>query len=190
MGNMLQYIQQEPELRERFVEIAFKENSNIQDLSDFSDALFRGFDTEQGRRASKFFNDHEVLELFKSDETKQRIKDNVSDKEFKETYGEIERKEWEVQRKVPKGIPIKPKQVITIHQPKKVSVKRHIRAGKTVRVYNRGTGTRWTNVEARFIQTRKAKKISPKEIVTEYNKHFKDKPRSSSSVKTKIYRVS
>ena len=189
MGNMLQYIQQEPELRERFVEIAFKENSNIQDLSDFSDALFRGFDTEQGRRASKFFNDHEVLELFESSETKQRIKHNISDKEFKEVYGEVERKEWEVQRKVPKGTEIKPKEVLTIHKPKRINVKPHTRAGKTVRVYNRGTGMRWTKMEQRFVQTRKTKKISPKEIIADYNKHFKDKPRSSSSINTKMYRI-
>lgn len=186
---MLQYIEEEPETRERFVENAYRQDPNIKDLSDFKNALFRAFNTETGRRASKFFNDDEVKALFESEANKNRISQNVSPKEFKRIFTEVRRDEVEVQRELPKGEVIKSSQVRVVSTGKRASVKQYTRQGRIIRTHNRGISKRWTPAEVKFLSIRRVKKISPKKIVAEYNQHFKEDQRSSSSVRTRLYRI-
>lgn len=185
---MIDYIKTQPELRQRFIDHAFKNDPDIQDLNDFKNALFRAFDTQRGINANRWFNDDEVIELFDSSECREEIRLNISDEEFKKIYGEVSKGELEVQRVLPKGQSIVSRQVRVVSIQKKISVNPYTRLGKNIKTYNRGF-QRWKPAEVKFIQVRKMQKISPKKIIYEYNQHFKTTPRSSSSVRTKLYRI-
>jgi len=185
---MSQYIREDSELRERFVVHAHRENSNIKDFGDFSSALFSAFDTEKGKKASKWFNEDELIELFVSPENEREITRNISQKEYNDMVKSIRNTEVEVNRKVPVGKVIKPRQVKSLLVPKKSKVIPHSRSGKTIKTYNRGFKT-WTPAEAKFLGVRKTRNLPANQIIAEYNEHFKDNPRSSSSIKTKIYRI-
>ena len=185
---MTQYLQEDSEMRERFVGHAFRENPKISDFGDFGSALFSSFDTQKGRKASKFFNEDELILLFKDSETERRITKNISQKEYNEMIDAIGRTETEVQRELPVGKEIKPKQVTIQLIPKQLKVGGHSRKGKTIKSYSRGF-RKWSPAETRFLRVRKLKKITPKQIALDYNKHFKDSPRSVSSINTKVFRT-
>jgi hypothetical protein len=183
------YLQDYPEIVDRLVGYAFKENPNIKDVGDFKDALITSWNTsswENGVVAN--LNDDETKLLFESNECKERIKENLSEEEYNKIYDEIRRDEIEVQRTIRKGKPIKKSQLIVIQTPKKIKVSSHSRTGLSIKPYNRGF-RRWTPSEARFLRVRKQRKLTPNQIITEFNKHFKENPRTSSSIKTKIYRI-
>lgn len=186
--SMSEYIREDAELRERFVGHAFRENPKISDFGDFSSALFSAFDTEKGRKASKFFSEDELIELFKDSETERRITKNITQKEYDEMIKGIGRTETEVQRELPVGKEIKPKQVTAQLIPKQLKVVRHSRKGKAIKGYSRGF-RRWTPAETRFLRVRKLKKVTSKQIALDYNKHFKDSQRSVSSINTKVFRT-
>ena len=173
---MLKYIREEDELRRRFVGYAFDQDGTIKDFGDFEDALFSAFNTDTGKRASQFFNEDVLLELFNSQECRQKMMGNLSNAEFQRIFGE--------------GVKIepRPKEEIIIVQPKVVEVKNYERNGKEIQGYKKSYRG-WTPAQAKFLSVRKNKKISPKEIVTEFNEHFKDNPRSASSIKTKVFRL-
>ena len=176
------------EATDRFVEIAFEEDSNIKDLDDFKNALFSAFDSSRGKNATGQFNDDEVRHFFESDECKEKIRGNVSGEEFDRIYEEVERGGVEVQRKFPKGVPSKSKDVLVVYAPKKSHTKRYKRSGIVIHGYNRGY-RRWSPAEAKFLSIRKKRKLAPQQIVSEYNQHFKAEGRSSSSIKTKTFRI-
>jgi hypothetical protein len=177
------------EATDRFVAIAFEENPNIKDVSEFKSALITAFDTPRGHNfVERQFNDDELDWFFNSQECKNRIKDNVSEKEYKIIYGETKRDEWELQRKLPKGKKVKINELKLVYTPKKIITSSHIRRGKPIKSYNRGF-RRWTPAETSFLKIRKQRKLTPKQIVSDFNAHFKDKPRTSSSLKTKVYRI-
>jgi hypothetical protein len=169
-------IREEPE---RFIDHAFKDNPDIKDLNDFRNALCSAFDTERGRRAGEKFDESIIVDLFESPECRKRIEENVGEKEADKLYGEVKRGEFEL---VQDGIPK------FISTPKAFKIGGYTRGGKVVKPYNKGY-RKWSNSETKFIQVRKAKKLSPKKIIYDYNEHFKQSRRSSSSLKTKIYRL-
>jgi hypothetical protein len=176
------------EATDRFVQIAFVENPNIKDLSDFKDALMKAFNTERGGHATGQFNDEEFLHFFNSRECRELIRQNVDEKEYNRLYGEVKRGEVYVERAKPKGVPIKAGQVAIIHIEKKISIKTHTRAGLKIRAYSKGY-KKWTNSEIRFLQVRKVKKLSVKQIQYQYNQHYQEAERSPSSIKSKVYRI-
>jgi len=176
MGNMLQYIREEDELRARFVSHAFQENPNIKDLGDFQDALFSAFDSGNGQRASRLFDDEVIMELFDSQENKNKISGNISSHEFQRIFDERE------------GITMPQRQEEITIQPQRLKVKSYNRDGSEVRSYEK-TFRKWSTAEAKFLSIRKNKKLSPKQIVREYNAHFKDNPRTSTSIKMKVHRL-
>jgi len=187
--SLIDYFKEEPEMQQRFVTHAFKENPNIKDLPDFKDALFRAFNTTRGSNATGRINDEETIFLFNSKECRDLLKDNLSEKEYDEIYGEVKRGEFEVQREVPKGMAIKSKQVRVVYTPKKISIKSYNRDGRKVKAYSKGYN-RWKPLEIKFLSIRKTqKKLTTHEIIFEYNKHFQKNPRSSSSIKTKLFRT-
>jgi hypothetical protein len=128
------------------------------------------------------------MDLFTSDACKDKLKDNIPEAEFSELFREIKRGEWEVEREIPKGEKIKPSQARVIYSEKKISKPQYFRHGKPVRAYSSGY-RRWQTAEIKFIKVRKDKGIMPKIIVAEYNKHFRNNPRSLSSIKTKSRRL-
>lgn len=175
-------LEKDQDFQERIIERTFEQDPNIKDLADFQDALFSAFDTERGKRASKWFNGEEVAFLFETRACRDKIMHNISDEEYEHIYGEIRRGKYEVEREIPKGQEIKAEQVEIIHTPKNISS--HTRIGTT---YNKGYA-KWKPSEARFLQIRKAKKQPLKQTIAEYNQHFKENQRSSSSIRTKIYK--
>lgn len=117
----------------------------------------------------------------------ENLAEKEADKRIKKMYEEERRGEYEVQRETPIGEIIKPKQISVIYTPKKISIKSYKRKGISVKSYNKGY-QKWTPAQKTFLAVRKAKKISPKIIIQQYNSHFKE-GRSSSSLKTQIFRT-
>lgn len=196
MGTMMQYIEREAELRERFVRRTFEKNPRIKDFVDFQQSLFEAFDTERGKRAKNFFGDEEIMALFKSEECKAHLRQNVSEEEFNKIYSDAEQGAYSVMRKSKLGEPIKkPEDVFTITTPKKIRIEkqytRTVRGKKiSVKPYNRGFN-KWSASQIRFIRIRRqAGILTPKQIVYSYNSHFMTEPRTESSIKTKMFRIS
>jgi hypothetical protein len=192
VGQMLDYIKKEPELRERFVRKAF-EQRKIQDFPDFQQALFEAFSSDRGERAKKFFGEDEVIELFNSEEAKTHLRQNVTEEEFNKIYGDVEQGTYAVISKAPKGEPSRTQDVFTIETPKNIKIKkgytRTVRGQKiSVTAYSRGY-TKWSNAQIKFLGVRKTRGLTPKRIIWEYNRHFITETRSGSSITTKIYRI-
>lgn len=179
MGLISRYLNVDKEIVKRFVGYAFDENPNIRDLSDFREAFFDAFDTEQGDHAVKNIDEQDIIQLFESRECKNLIKNNVSDAEYEKLYGD-----GNVVKREVAGV-TKPK-IITITQPR-VKRAEYVRKGRKIKGYN-ATYRKWTTPELKFLQARKQKKISVKNTIAEFNQHFKGKERTTSSIKTKMYR--
>ena len=111
------------------------------------------------------------------------------EKEFDRIYGAVRRGEVEVQRELPKGEPIKARQVRVIIAPRRIGVVSHTRAGRSVKAYHKSY-KKWSTAEVRFLKVRKIKKLPSKRIAFEYSKHFAKAPRPSSSISTKLFRLS
>jgi hypothetical protein len=169
-----EYFMDEPE---RFSDYAFKENPDIKNFEDFSNAMFKAFDTEAGKNTGMTTDD--LISLFETSYVKSKIGNNVSDEEFDNLYGNGNKVE---------RIAISEKKVITISIPK-ISSKGYTRKGKPITRYSRTKPRKFTPVETKFLQVRKAKKIPSKQIIRNYEQHFSKNPRTSSSLKSKIYRL-
>jgi len=179
--SLTEALKQEPE---KFVGKAWQENPNIQDFRDFVNALNDAFNTERGRRASKFFNDEETKILFESDENKDKLKEKLSKKEYDKLFEELEKEEFEVIREKSKGQEGKIKSIFI---KKDITIKSYKRSGIEIKGYAKGYN-KWTYPQRIFIVQRKMQGLKPKQVIYEYNKHFYQNPRSSSSIKTYLYR--
>lgn len=170
---------------DRFVRLAFDENSDISDFSEFQEALFSAFDSDRGSHATKWFNDDETIFLFNSTYCRERLREKLSEEEFNEIYGQLGRGELSVEREVPKGQYINPEQVHTVRTPKEIQVypKGGLKSGKTS--YFKGQ-MKWTKSQKMFVRTRVAKGKTPKQITTEYNEHFEKMPRTEASISARI----
>lgn len=159
---------------ERFIGYAFEENPTLSDFGEFSKALEDGIKVPKGE-----ISEQTKIDLFENRETSRRIRGNVSDEEYDKLYGD--------------GLIVKREvigtKVITIAQPK-IKSKGYItrRTPKPVSAYERGKPIRFTPAEIKFLQVRKIKKITPKQIIAQYDTHFKIK-RTKSSLSSKIYRI-
>lgn len=162
---------------ERIIESVFSENPNIKNFEDFDNAFREKWNTPKGENAKITAED--IVNLFNTKECKDRIKENVSDKELEDLYGDG--------MKVTRQAVSKTK-VVTITY-KKIPIHSYTRAGVKVKAYSKGY-RKWKPLELKFLSIRKKeKKLTPKQIISQYNAHFKENPRSSSSIKTKLYRT-
>jgi hypothetical protein len=163
-------VEKEPD---RFIKKAFEENPNIKNLAEFREALEGYLKAPKGDISAETF-----VRLFESQAVKDLIKENVSAEEYDKLYGD--------------GLFVKRevvgRRIVTITQPK-ISIHSHTRAGIKVRAYSKSY-RKWKPSEIKFLSVRKKqKKLTSKQIITEYNKHFRENPRSSSSIKTKVFRI-
>lgn len=177
MGTMKEYLTENKEMRKRFIGYAFKENPKISNFEEFEKALFEYFDTPTGENASKWFNGDEVDILFNDKETKELIKENVNDEEYKKIY----KGEYIIVREIPKGEKIKPSQISIVYKPIKIK-----RGGKT---YYKSKNIKWNNAQINFLKVRKKRKLTSKQVFHEYNQHFKENPRTEKSVSSKYYSI-
>ena len=103
----------------------------------------------------------------------------ISNEEFDNLYGDGNKVE---------RIAVSRKEVVTISIPKIFS-KGYTRRGKPITRYSRTKPRKFTPVETKFLQVRKTKKVSIKDTIRQYEQHFSKNPRTSSSLKSKIYRI-
>lgn len=158
----------------RLVGSVFEENRAIKNFEEFDKAFRDKWNTPLGENAQITSDD--IITLWNTKECKEMVKENTTDEEYEKEYGDG----IVVQR-----LPVSKTKVATITY-KKIPIHSYIRAGKEIKSYNKGY-RKWLNIEQKFLQVRKAKKMTTKQIITDYNKHFKE-GRTSSSLKTKIYR--
>lgn len=175
MGSFEDTLIQEPE---RFIEGIRKKNRNVKTFEEFSIA-FRQYmgDSESGKLSKSTSDD--IITLFQTSEAKELIRNNTTKEEFEEAYGDGIRVTYE---------PVGKKKVVRVEAPKVSKSGYTNRKGHIVKPYSAGKPRRFTPVETRFIQTRKQKGLSYKQIINDYNNSF-DNPRSESSLKNKIYKT-
>jgi hypothetical protein len=193
MSSLKDYIEKDADLRERFVEEAFKQGG-VADFPSFESALLNAFDTQRGRNASqKGFDDEDLKTLFESNECQGRMRQVLNEDEFNNAYA-ITSSQTVIKR-TPQGDDnkIRPSDVMVITVPKKVEMSAYTRTinGKKVSVtaYKRSFKG-WTDKEVRFLRVRKQQSVlSMRDIVYEYNNFFQGSERTESSIKTKIFRL-
>jgi hypothetical protein len=151
--------------------------SQVKDFGDFDNLFREAFDTSNGANANIDASD--MIALFETPECKALMRENVSSKQFDEMYGDgvVVRREAPSKNKV-----------VTITA-ERVTVKPHTWKGKSIKPYNKGKPKPFSNAEVKFIQVRKQKGITTKKIISQYQQHFKKDERTSSSLRSKVYRI-
>jgi hypothetical protein len=176
---------------ERLAEYGAKDY--IKDFADFKEALINELSgTPQGQGAINFLSEEELVELFKQPNVREKIVMNVGEEEANEIYMRAERTDFVVTRKVKLGKPTKQRDIKLWVVGKPIKSKGYVRKGKTITGYSRAYN-RWTSPQTNYLKQQrtllKQKKITTSQIAFEYNKEFKDNPRSSSSIQSKLYRI-
>jgi hypothetical protein len=151
--------------------------SQVKDFGDFDNLFREAFDTSNGANANIDASD--MIALFETPECKALMREQVSKKEYDGLYGDgiIVRRE-----------PVTKNQVVTITT-EKVTVEPHTWKGKQIKPYNKGKPRPFSNAEVKFIQVRKQKGVTTKNIIKQYEQHFNKSPRTSSSLRSKVYRI-
>lgn len=178
--SLVHYFKEEPEMKERFAKYAIQENPRMSDFGEFVTALDNAFATSKGQVAKRHFTDDVYKELFESRQVRDTIANNVTQEELEQIYSEEKSGNVEVQKD---GT-----QVVAHIKRDKVGVRSSTRNGKTIRAYTRGYKP-FTQSQTRFLKVRKVKGVPKKDIIVQYNQHYKNEQRSSSSLKTKLFRV-
>lgn len=158
---------------DRVIDSLFQSFPEISSFEEFDERFREFFNTPNGQNA--MINSDDIITLFNSNEAKNRIRENVTQEEFEDIYGDGE---------VIERFPITEKKVATVTYTK-IPVHSHTRDGRPVTAYSKGY-KKWSNAQQNFLRQRLS--LSPKQIVTEYNTHFKKEPRTPSSIKTKFSR--
>jgi hypothetical protein len=171
---------------ERLAEYAIKENPNITNFEEFEQAFLKAFNTSTGQQLLSFLNNEESKILFETPLIRNEIKKNVGEEEYEQVYGETT--DMDVFRKVPKGEKTTSKDFIIIEVNKPIAVKTYRKSGVSIKGYSRSYSN-WTPSQEKYVISQKAKNLPTKEIITNYNKQFRDEQRPASSIKTKIYRI-
>ena len=166
---------------DRFVALAYSQNSNIKDFDEFMDAIYGAFSTDRGRNASRHFDDDVLKFLFESPANRDAIRDNVDNEEYRRLFS-IQPEEIEPQ---PVGEP--PAPVIEPEIEKPIRVRPHARAGFFRIGYHRSY-MKWTPAQLEFLRVRKVQKTRPALVAKEYNEHFQEN-RPKSSISTRYYRL-
>ena len=172
---------------DRLAKYVISENPNIKNFEDFENATKMAFGKDaRGQGILSFLNDEESKLLFESNAIQNQLKRNVGDEEYEQVYGEAS--EMDVIRKVPKGEPTKQSDIIVITVPKPVKVSEYTKEGHKIASYSKSYKT-WSPAQTHFLKSQRAKNISTRQIVSNYNAHFKEEQRSPSSLRTKVYRL-
>lgn len=168
-------IRQEPD---RFVDYAFAINSRIKDFSEFDDAFRQAFDTPNGKNAK--IDSEDMIFLFESSYCKSKIRENVSEKQYDDIYGDGKRVTYEA---------VSNKKVVKISAPKTTAKGYKTRQGKMIKPYSRNAPKKFSGAEITFIKIRKRKGMKTSDIIKQYQQHFKSNERSGSSIRSKSYRL-
>lgn len=151
---------------ERFINKTFEENPRIKNYNQF----FKAFDKYM--KGSSIFSEEDVLLLYDNDMTKNRIKQNTTKEEYEEAYSSDDR------------IYLQPKTEVNIPT---IKVKKS-KSGRN-KGYIKQEPRPWTKAQIKFIQVRKAKGHSIKQITKEYNDWVSGEgKRTPSSIKFKLQR--
>lgn len=161
---------------DRILESIWEENPHIKNFEDFDDAFRNKWNSPRGENSK--LHAETIVKLWNTKECRDKIKENVSDEEMEQLYGDGIKIERQAVSKT---------KIVTIIY-KKIPIHSHTRAGIEVKSYSKGY-TKWKTLELKFLSIRKKdKKLTPKQIISQYNAHFKENPRTSSSIKTQYYR--
>lgn len=164
-------------------------SDDMKDFGDFKRNIFSALnETNSGQGALSFMGEEELVELFKQPNVQEKLEQNIGKKRSDEIYKIANRTDFVVTRKKPIGEKVTQRQVSVYIADKNVKVSSYERAGRTIKPYSRGF-SRWSPAQLKFIQVRKAKNVSIKQIAYEYNQHFRENPRSESSIATRSYRL-
>jgi hypothetical protein len=186
MTSFTDLIRDSPKEANRLSTYALKQNPNMKNFREFEDALKEAFSVDpRGQGALNFINDEESVLLFETKTIQDAIRENAG-----EDYANAiqDAHNYEVIRKVPKGQPTKKSDIYLIKSPRQIETKSHTREGQSIKSYQKGYRG-WANSERAFVQARVEKKLTPKQIINEYNQHFKNNQRTASSIKTKMQRM-
>lgn len=178
MGESFKDLINQPEEVRRILDgYVFKENPNIKDFGDFEIAFRTAFNSPKGENSS--ITTDTILGFFQTDYAKKEIGKNLTDKEYDEVYGDG----TEVIYTSPRDRSVKVVQI------PRVKSKGYQKGGKTIKPYLKTKQRAYSPAETKFILVRKQKGLKPKQISSEYNRHFSNNPRTTSSIKSKVYRV-
>ena len=169
---------------DRFLDKIFGKNPNIKDFGDFQDAFLEYMGEDSTKEANSKIDSQDIINLFQTSECKSKIRENVSDQEYDNLFGDgmIVKRETTSRKN----------QVVTI-QAEKVKVSSYTtKTGKKIKptkAYAKTKNKIWGSAELKFIQVRKQKGIKPAKITKDFNAHFSKNPRTYDSVRSKVYRV-
>jgi hypothetical protein len=166
----IEYITKEPN---RFLPYAFEQNPRIKNFEDLENAFRDAFPTQNENITS-----YELIELWETEECKKRVGDNTTKKEYEDVYGDGHEVIYTAKKE----------EIIKIEIPK-IQSKGYAGKTKAIAQYSRTKPRKFTPVEAKFLQARKMKKLSPKQVTAQYNLHFTQRPRTYASIKTKMQRT-
>lgn len=206
-------ITEEPD---RAINVAYDINSDIKDYDDFKNALMdekKGFGNPiRGQNAK--ITEEDIAILWHREENKRKLRQNVFEdfeneerkelreenlrlkKEKKLTETQIknlakEKAEERFEEMFLKEKELKEMGFAKIIERKPIiitptfRIEQHSKKGKT---YKR-TFVEWSPVKRRFVAERVKKKIRPKQILEQYNRKYKDNPRTLSSISTESSRL-
>lgn len=159
----------------RLTDSIFEENPNIKSYEEFESAFWEKFNTAKGQNAQ--ISSDDIVRLFNTSECKAKMKENTTAQEYDKAYGDGDF----VQR-----VPVTKTKVVTISVPR-VAVPSYTRHGRPVKPYSRGKANPFTPAQILFLKQRTGR--PPRDTIAQYNSHFSENPRTSSSIMTKVYRL-
>jgi hypothetical protein len=174
MGSFDIAILEEPD---RFAGYVVDENPNIQDFRDVKNTFIKlfGSDMNKGKDRGQV-NESTFIEIFEQPKVRDKIEQNIGKDEADKLYGDVETGRIGIRR--------------TDTLPTEIAVFKTINVTpKTRKPYTRTLPMKWTPRQVMFLQVRKQKKVSPKQIIQEYNQAFKKEQRPRKSISSKLYRI-
>lgn len=163
--------------RDRILTNYVHKGQEIKDFGEFKSALLSSFSTPKGDNA--MIDEQDIIDLFESDENKFIMNMYLEKEESEKLFGDgmiVERQA------------ITERKMVVITSPK-IKYRSYTRKGKVIQAKERTSPKRFSNSEIQFIKVRKLKKIPQKKIIEDYNRHFSNNPRTSSSISHKLYRI-
>lgn len=184
------YLKENGEMRERFIDRAFEEDPNLATLDEFSDALAKAFNTSRGQRVLDKLDAKEFQILWESSELNSRADfiSNRTDRGLPTDTDEEAEHDYEISRDVAKGEKTKPSDIIVTPINKAYETPTYERNGKRIHGYRRGY-KRWSVNELEFLKQREIAGVQKVQTINEFRQHFKGSQRSETSIRNKLYRI-
>jgi hypothetical protein len=150
-----------------------KDKGNIKDFSDFREKFLRKFNSPNGKNA--MVDEEDLIKLFQTPECKKIMREQVSEKEYDNLYGD--------------GIVVKREPIPDKRFGYTETISKKVKVTRGTKTYSR-TNTKWSGSQEEFIKVRKQKKISNSQIIKEFEERYKEKnPKTHSAIRNKIYRI-